>query len=498
MKIFSASQIKQWDLDTIQNEPIPSISLMERAARQVFHWFDKNIDKEIPITIFCGPGNNGGDGFALARMLWEINRKVSVYVLEGKTYSLDNKINQGKLPPKIEKTSINKKEDFPLLNVNTIVVDALYGIGLNKAVKGIDSLLIEHINKSESAVIAIDIPSGMYANEANAKDDKIIEAEITLTFELPKLSFFLAEQGEYIGKWMTLEIGLSSDFYFKETSHYQLITNELTNNLEVKRNKFSYKNQFGHAFLIAGSYGMVGAATLAAKACMRSGVGLTTAYVPSCAYAIMQISCPEVIVKTPSPFGDDQQPSFISYFPEDISSYSAIGIGPGLGKNKETAGALKKFIKQYHNPLVLDADALNILADEKETLNFIPENSILTPHFGEFTRLTEIAKNDYHRLELLKAFCKKYSVIVVLKGPHTAVCLANGEVFFNTTGNAGMATAGSGDVLTGIITALLAKGYEPKYAAILGVYKHGLSGDKAADQIGQEALIASDIIAQIR
>lgn len=490
MKIFSAAQIKTWDQQTIANEPIPSATLMERAARQLFHWFEKNIDKKIPIHIFCGPGNNGGDGLALARMLSEIDYRVQVYLLPSSNYSLDNVVNQQNLPEKVAKATLNDVADFPALNRAMVVVDALYGIGIRKSIEGLGADLIQHINDSGALTISVDIPSGLYPDQENKPEDAIIEASFTLSFQVPKLSFFLSQQADYVGNWTVIPIGLDADFYTSEVSDYHLITEHDVSPLLTPRPLFSHKGDYGHALLIAGSYGMMGAAALVTKACLRSGVGLVTTLVPPCGYQIMQTSVPEAMVLTSS----KEEENFISTMTLPTERYTAIGLGPGLSKGEGVSEALANFLQKNQQALVVDADALNAIAFEKSLLTYLPPNSILTPHIGEFTRLTKEVSSDYERLDLLKEFCQKYNLIVVLKNAKTAIGLPDGSIYFNDTGNPGMATAGSGDVLTGIITALVAQGYSMQEAAMLGVYKHGLAGDKAAEKRGEEALIASDII----
>jgi NAD(P)H-hydrate epimerase len=254
-----------------------------------------------------------------------------------------------------------------------------------------------------------------------------------------------------------------------------------------KRRKYDHKGTFGHALLIAGSYGKMGAAILTAKACLRSGVGLVHAHIPKAGYEIMQTAVPEAMLSM------DRYDHYFSALPE-LDMYHAVGAGPGLGMEKQSQMALKLLIQECQQNMVFDADALNILAENKTWLPFLPQGTILTPHPKEFQRLAGHWKDDFEKLDILRNFCSKYHVYLVLKGAHTATCFPDGKIYFNSTGNPGMATAGSGDVLTGMITGLLAQGYTPGQAAVIGVFIHGLAGDLAMKEKGMESLIAGDII----
>ncbi|MFK7899875.1 MAG: NAD(P)H-hydrate dehydratase [Cyclobacteriaceae bacterium] len=495
MKLFSAAQIKAWDLVTIKNEQIPSSSLMERAAEQLFSWFDQNVDKQVPIVVFCGPGNNGGDGLALARMLWQAHYSVRVFSITDKSYSMDNLVNQNNLPPEMEKTEIKSTEDFPELIPQELIVDAIFGSGLSKPLKGNFAELVDYLNEVSNLIFSIDVPSGMYANKPNGINDAIFVADMTFSFEQPKLSFFLEGQGDATGNWLIIPISLDQNFYENEETSYHWVSPQFIASYSQERYKFSHKGDYGHALIIGGSYGMLGAATLTTQACLRSGIGKVTAHIPSCGYGVMQSSVPEAMVTTPTLLDAKADPNTVSAFPEEVAGYDVIAIGPGLGTHKKVAKGLLEFLPKIKKPLVLDADALNIIATKKSNISLIPVYSILTPHPGEFKRLLgKEWKDEYEKLDLLKAFCKKYSLIVVLKEACTTIATPDGDLYFNSTGNPGMATAGMGDALTGIIAAKLAQGYESLEAAIFGVYLHGQAGDKAVGKKGMEALITSDLI----
>ncbi|MDI9872607.1 NAD(P)H-hydrate dehydratase [Flectobacillus roseus] len=486
-KIFDAQQIRNWDAYTIAQEPIASIDLMERASiaftdRLLSLFSDKDF------TIFCGKGNNGGDGLAIARMLVAMNRKVEVYVIDYSAQaSPDFVVNYDRLTSLTTIHSIKTLKDFPVIGQNGVVVDAILGSGTNRPVEGILKDVIQEINQSKLPVISVDIASGLYVSQPIARGNTIIQPDYTLTFEAPKLAFLMPQNQLYVGEWECLPIGLSKE-YVQNTSTSFFWTDSVS---LKKRSKFSHKGTFGHSLLAVGSHGSIGAAVLSAKACLRSGVGLLTTYIPACGYEIMQASVPEAMCQT------DPAEKELSVCP-DLEKYTVIGIGCGLGKSEKTKAFLKGLLRQVKSPLVLDADALNIMAEEADMLALIPAKSVLTPHPKELQRLIGSWENDFEKLEKVKVFSQKYNCIVLVKGMHTAVVLPNQEVHFNSTGNPGMATGGSGDVLTGIITALIAQGYSSEEAAIIGVFKHGEAGDMAAQERGQMAMLPSDIIDKLR
>lgn len=489
MKILSAAQIRELDAYTIEHEPVSSIDLMERASQAFTDWFVKKFDTSHPVKVFCGPGNNGGDGFAIARMLLKKSYQVEVYAPFSEKKSADCKVNEERYALLKKINYLRELFDFPLIERDTILIDALFGSGLSKPLEGLYAEAVRNINASGALVISVDIASGLFVDSQN-EDENIVRPAYTLSFQLPKLSFLLPQNAVYTGEWHLLDIGLSAEFLDSIISDYFFSDEAYVKSLIRKREKFSHKGSFGKALIVAGSFGMMGAAVLAVKSCLRAGVGLVKAHVPRCGYEIMQTAVPEAMVLT--------DPSLDSI--TDISSsegYSAIGLGPGFSEGKASAEALEKFLRSCNVPVVLDAGALNILSKERSLLKLIPAGSILTPHPGEFERLAGKSENDYHRLELLKNFAKEYNCYVVLKGAYTAIARPEGIVCFNSTGNPGMATAGSGDVLTGIITGLLAQGYSSLHAAVLGVYIHGYAGDLAAERLSEPALIASDILDEI-
>ncbi|MBN2637827.1 MAG: NAD(P)H-hydrate dehydratase [Bacteroidales bacterium] len=491
MKILPVEEIRAADAYTIQNEPIADIDLMERAARKLFGWMMKRVDNTHRIVIFAGLGNNGGDGLALARLLHNAEYNVAVYVLRYSEKTSDsfeenyNRLNEIAAESVFD---LNNTDRFPNIDRNDVLVDAIFGSGLTRPVSGFTETIIENINMTKAVKIAIDIPSGLYTDtSSNESKSTILKADYTLTFQFPKYAFLIPENDQFVGKWEILDIELHPDFIQQVKVQNHFILNEDVAGWIKKRPKFSHKGTYGHALLIAGSYGKVGAAILAAHACLRSGVGLLHVHIPKVAYPIMQTALPEAMISI------DRYDHYFSEVP-NIEAYNAIGIGPGLGMENQSQMAFKLLIQQYRQPMVIDADALNILSENKTWLSFLAPDSILTPHPKEFERLAGQWKNDFEKIEKLRAFCQKFGIIVVLKGANTATCLRDGTCYFNSTGNPGMATAGSGDVLTGIITGLLAQHYAPAHAAILGTYLHGKAGDLAAKKQGENALIAGDII----
>lgn len=495
MKILTTDQIRYWDAYTIEHEPILSIDLMERASTVFTDWFSTLYSSENYVYVFCGTGNNGGDGLAIARLLHQRFYNVKVFICRTSTSESDDfKTNLSRLPLRSEILSLplggylNEQDPFPKIEKEAIIIDAILGSGLTRPVKGYWADFFEYLNEIGNDIVSVDIPSGLFSDKTNRNTEGVsIEAKSVLSFEIPKLSFLMPENQHFIQSFYFKSIGLKQEYLDTIESNNIYLTSDFVKNLIKKRDKFSHKGTHGHALLVVGSFGMAGAAVLAARACMRSGVGLLTVHTPQCNRLILQTTIPEAMVRT------DADEFAISQNNE-AEIYEAIGIGCGIGKAGRTASALKIYLTKTTKPMVIDADALNLIADNPEMLSLIPKHSILTPHPKEFERLFGKTKDDFERLELLRNRAKALKINILLKGAHTIIANTEGVCFFNATGNAGMATAGSGDVLTGIITGLLAQGYEPSDAAILGVYLHGLAGDFAAKKVGQEALIASDII----
>ena len=491
MKILPIEKVREADAYTINNEPIASTELMERAATTCSDWIKKNISIKKKIKVFCGPGNNGGDGLVVARLLSDKNYSVEVCVIRfTEKASEDFSINYQRLEKyqNIKIINLYEKDELPEISKDDIIVDAIFGSGLSKPIKGFIADVINQMNSSEAIIISVDVPSGLFCDTSSIESGgAIIKADYTLTFQLPKFAFLFPENDKFVGRWKVFSIGLHQDFINSVDVKNFFIEKEYFKQYLIKRTKFNHKGNFGHALLIAGSYGKMGAAVLASEACLRSGAGLLSCHIPKKGYEIIQTCVPEAMASI------DESDEFFTKTP-DISMFNAIGIGPGLGINEKTQTAIKLLIQNSNIPLLFDADAINILAENKTWLHFLPKQSIFTPHPKEFERLVGQSKNNFDRNEMQKEFSIKFNCYLVLKGANTAITCPDGSCYFNSSGNPGMATGGSGDVLTGIILGLLAQGYHPKIASILGVYLHGLAGDYAAKKIGQEAMIAGDII----
>ncbi|GAB2462324.1 bifunctional NAD(P)H-hydrate repair enzyme [Hymenobacter qilianensis] len=487
MKIFTAAQTRAADQATIQSEGISSEALMERAATAFTDWLTARLSpKEAgEILILCGPGNNGGDGLVVARRLYGRDYTVRVAVLPSENKSGDFQRNFQKLPPEVIVTELSATNLLPI-PAGALVIDALFGTGLTRPLEGLAAAVVQHLNAAQARVVAVDIPSGLFSDAPQPADSIVVRARHTVSFELPKLAFMLPHNAEYVGQWHVLPIDLDKKFIEETATKLHFLDAALLAGRLQKRARFAHKGTYGHALLLAGSKGKIGAAVLAAQACLRSGVGLLTLRVPAVGYDVVQTAVPEAMCLT------DPAADFVSELP-DLTPYSSIGIGPGLGKEKAPQQVLAQLLREAKVPLVLDADALNILAENRELLATLPPDSLLTPHPKEFERLAGPARDDYHRLDLLRDFCQKHRCYTILKGANTCLGTPDGTLYFNSTGNPGMATGGSGDVLTGILTALRAQPLSPLDAALIGIYAHGRAGDLAAQVTGEAGLVAGDI-----
>ncbi|MDY4654358.1 MAG: NAD(P)H-hydrate dehydratase [Prevotella sp.] len=492
MKIFSSTQIHELDKYTIDHEPIKSIDLMERAASRIVAEIRHLCTAYNTIVVFAGPGNNGGDALAVARILASEGLKVKAWLFNTTgRLSADCKTNRDRLTSMKELdsfTMVIDEFDPPTLDASTLVIDGLFGVGLNKPLTGGYASLVKYINASPSKVVSIDMPSGLMSesNEYNVRSN-IIRADVTVTIQQPKLSFLFAENQQFIGELKVVDINISKEGMAQVDAHVTILEEDDVRCRMRQRDDFAHKGTMGHALIIAGSRGMAGAAMLATKACLRSGVGKVTVHTPAANIIPLQIGVPEAIL--------DIDPDNC-FFTEAVSTdrFQAMGIGPGLGNNENSAITMIGQLRRAQCPIVIDADAINILATHKAWMQQLPAGCILTPHIGEFERLEGASSDSYDRLSKAIILADRQQAYIVLKGHNTAIVTPGGRIMFCPTGNSGMATAGSGDVLTGVITALLARGYAQADACLVGTYLHGLAGDIAAKKFGKESLMASDII----
>jgi hydroxyethylthiazole kinase-like uncharacterized protein yjeF len=496
MKIFNATQLKAWDQATIERQSISSWHLMERAsacfvdALQALNWNTQEV------LVVCGNGNNGGDGLAIARMLKELDYKVHVLMNHNKPWSPDaeqNLIRYDEVDGKAVLYSENTAAEdlfaiFKSLPAQLVIIDALYGTGLNRPIEGIDAQLVQAMNSSGHVIVAVDVPSGLSCDEAPGQEAIIVKAQYTFTFQTIKQSFMYAASAAYLGKYHVLNIGLDPLYVHDTTTLVYTIDADMVKQMYKPRPAFSHKGTFGKAAIMAGSKGMMGAALLASEACLRSGVGLLKTIVPACGYTIVQQQLPECIVEV-----DDAEEEF-SRVP-NLAGMNALAVGPGWKESDQALSVLKALFMEVNMPMVIDAGALNLLARDVSLLQYIPMGSILTPHPKEWERL--VGHNASAREAEQKAMhmAQQLGVYLILKGRHTAVVTPEAEIYYNVIGNAGMAKAGSGDCLTGILVSLLAQGYEAKHAALMGVYMHAYAGDCAALGHTQEAMLPTDLIA---
>ncbi len=489
MKIFSAEQIYEADKITIEKNGITSTDLMEHAATQLFNWMHARLQgAPVKIHIFCGIGNNGGDGLVLGRHMLHHGYNVHMYVVNfsdkrSKDFLINyDRVKEFKVWPKL----LTCREDFPEIGREDIVVDAIFGIGLNRAPLDWVKDLMKYINAAGAFTVSVDVPSGLYPNSAPEDPEAVIMANVVLTFQAPKISFFLPGTGRYIQQWEIIDIGLDPEYLATVPVEIELIGKYEVLPMYVPREKYAHKGTYGHGLIIGGSHGKIGAVVLASSACLRSGAGLVTAYMPSCGYEILQTSVPEAMVIT------DTEERHISNITYEIQP-TVVGLGIGMGTDDETIKTFEAFLKANKAPLVIDADGLNMLAKKKALLKLLAPNTVLTPHPGELERLIGEWTDDFDKIAKTKAFAQKHQVIVLIKGANS-ITVAGDKLFVNSSGNPGMATAGSGDVLLGMITGFIAQGYPPLQATIFATYLHGRAGDLSVNDFGYQALIASDLI----
>lgn len=455
---------------------------MERAAECILKQFRKDWSVTQKVLILCGPGNNGGDGLALARMLLQVGYETQIMLLHSGRLSSDCKTNKERLQTLFPQFITIQKSKFVPPNIcsNTLIVDTLFGTGVSRPLEGVFADAIKWTNTLSNQVLSVDIPSGLQGEAciANA-DTPIIQANRTYTLQFPKLAFFFSENEKIVGKWQTIDIQLHPNAIRKTDSNFLFLEKSDIALKLKKRNRFSHKGNFGHTLIWAGSNGMAGAAVLATKGTLRSGVGLVSVHSDADNRIILQTAVPEAMFLTEM---------------KSVKPFNAVAFGPGLGKSKETRMMLSKWLKKLHQPIVLDADALNIISENKELLHHIPPHSIVTPHPKEFERLFGKTKTSKARIERASKKAKELNIIIVLKGTYTCIAMPNGKLYFNSTGNPGMATGGMGDVLTGLIAGLLSQGYLPEDAALIGVFIHGIAAELAMEEQSEESLLPTDLL----
>ncbi|MBN3584444.1 NAD(P)H-hydrate dehydratase [Algoriphagus aestuarii] len=474
-KIIGGNLVKELDLKHLERTEQSSHELMEVAALGFVDWYIAREEFKLdPVFIFVGAGKNGGDGLAIARNLVNHGFPVSIVTCfsDEKALSPDALINWNLLPNTVEIISF---VDFVCPQYG-VLIDSFLGVGLKGELRESAIPIIGKINSFDGKVVSVDIPSGLPSDEVCQGD--CVCADFTVTFAFPKLSLLLPENSRNVGELALVDIGIDYLTYEEFHSDFYFIKQNDIPGLHKEFHRFSYKGDYGKVLIAGGSPGKMGALILSAKSALRAGSGLVTCHIEDTERVIIQTAVPEAM----STWG----------LIANLDFYDAIGIGPGWGQDGRKY-LLKQILEEFRKPVVIDADGLNILAKNKEMIDMIPENSILTPHIGEFTRLIGPSKDHLGRLQLAKEFAIKYQLILVLKGANTVIFLPSGKQIFNSTGTKYMATGGSGDVLTGIITSYLGQGYSPENAAICGVYHHGLAGEIAGLK-KRKGLIASDII----
>lgn len=490
MKIFTTEQIRNWDQFTISQEPISSIQLMERASMAIASWISEHCKSHKKMIVLCGNGNNGGDGLAVARMLYQKGFDIDVFVNDPKgKFSEDASVNLKRLGG-ISGVSVRKFNQIEEYNFDdkTIIIDALFGTGLSRPLDGEYKNLVNLLNTKENIKISINIPSGLSADGMFEANSVVLKSDYTLSFQSWKRSFLHPETGEYTGKVIVLNIDLSKEYADATKTNYFVIDDLLATSVFKPRNSFAHKGNYGKAIIVGGSYGKMGAAVLATRSALKTGAGLTFTLAPKCGYEILQTTCPEAMFI-------ESGEQWVHNF--EFDKESTVGMGPGMGTHEDTKKGLLTFLKNYSKSLVLDADALNIISENKENIRLIPKKSIITPHPKEFERLFGKTEDSFKRLELARKKAQELHIYIVLKDHHTQVVTPDGNVFYNLTGNAGLAKGGSGDVLTGILTSLLAQGYSEEHACILGVWLHGKAADLAAEKHSKESMLPTEVIDEL-
>jgi ADP-dependent NAD(P)H-hydrate dehydratase / NAD(P)H-hydrate epimerase len=490
LPLLTSAQIHEADKYTIEHELVSSIDLMERASKAFVGWFvNRFADRGQSISVYCGTGNNGGDGLAIARILFEHGYKyINVKIKRFSDKATDDfNINFERLPKSIHQTELKSGDAIPS-EESDIIIDAMLGSGINKPLTGDYERLVKHLNDLHKTVVAVDVPTGFFTEGEIKPDATALKADLVITFQQPKINFLLPEAGPYIKCWEAVNIGINEKFICSQDSPYQFVQEKDIKKMLKPRHRFSNKGSYGHALVVAGQAKTMGAALLSASACALAGCGLTTACVPESGLVALNSYMAEIMAVIRQ--GND--------LPEiGWDKFSSMGIGPGLGDDENTLALLTYLFTNYKKPVVIDADALNVLSAHKQLWDLIPEGSVLTPHMKEFDRLFGEHVNWWQRLQTAIAKAKELKLCIVLKNDYTITATPDGKAYFNSTSNSAMASGGMGDVLTGIITGLIAQNYSPEDACIIGNYIHGKAGDELALPNRMNVVLPSKLAAQL-
>ncbi len=482
MKLFTSDQIRAIEQTSIAEGCYSSLELMDRAASAFVSWFKTKVSTDCAVSVFCGNGNNGADGLVIGDKLVQYGYRVRIFVVDKSGGSREFAFHLNRLEKNlsfsIEKYQANKTFRF---EPSEVIIDALLGSGLNRPAGPPYSDILELINSSKKRVYAVDIPSGLPGEGLSI--GPTVRATATYSFEFPRLTFFSKEGRAVCGEWTFRTIGLSRKHIQGTPSGFHLITNRFVSEFFNPRQPYAHKGNFGHVHLFAGTTGMAGAGILSGRATLRSGAGLCSVTSSADNRVVFQTAAPEIMVN-----GTMEEMQAI-----DLVS-KTVAIGPGLGTDPVSEQLLRHVLKTVDRPMVIDADAINLLSMHRELIDQVPDKSILTPHPGEFKRLVGDYSDSIQRMKKQVEFAREKNLIVVLKDHNTIITTPDNQVYYNATGNPGMATGGSGDVLTGVIAGLLAQWADPVKASLAGVYLHGLAGDLAMCQKGEMAMTAGDII----
>ncbi|MBS1524464.1 MAG: NAD(P)H-hydrate dehydratase [Bacteroidetes bacterium] len=491
LPLLIASQIREADAYTIAHGPIASIDLMERASKAFVGWFVNHFpEKGKSVAIYCGTGNNGGDGLAIGRMLSQhgysnLNIKIARFS-PGSSDDFNTNLARIK-ESSVPITEIMPGHQLPDEKAD-IIIGALLGTGLNKPLSGDFERLVKYLNSLERTVVSVDVPCGLFSDGEIPGGAVALRSDLVITFQQPKISFLLPESGPFVECWQAVNIGINEQFIRSLNSPYQLVEEKDIRMRLKPRHRFSNKGTYGHTLVIAGQPETMGAALLCSSACVYSGSGLTTACVPESGLTALNSYLPEIMAIVRK---GHEQPEI------NWEKFNAIAIGPGLGKDDYALTLLTNVLKSYSKPIVLDADAINLLAENPGLWERVPKGSILTPHMKEFDRLFGEHTGWWQRLQTARQKAKEHNVYIVLKNDYTISITPDDKLYFNSTSNAAMAVGGMGDILTGIIAALLAQKYSSEDACIIGNYIHGKAGDELALPNRMHVVLPGRLVTQV-